>query len=165
MAITTQSLRSERWRTGKRFIYLDNFTLPAGAVHDIAFGVPSSDIIIESVEIEANVENLSWEAFAGSVIVEADDTILTGIPRNMVAATKPNVEIVLNPVVLDPGQSMSGKAINLVAEIYRNNNYYLREGIITSDFVFQGGLAYLLRITNTSGAPTDIEITMSLSNT
>jgi len=165
MAITVETIREARWREGKRFIYLDTITaLAAGASENVLICVGDKNVIVEAIGVEANVEELEWEAFAGTQFTEGTGTEIIAIPRNSAADSKPGSETTKNPTITNDGQSLSGVPLKLVAQIFRNNNYYLNEEIISDDFVFLADTCYLIRITNTSTDPTDIQLVIDISN-
>jgi len=166
MALTIETIREARWREGKRFIYLDNVVaLAAGASEDILICVADQNIIIEGVSVEANVESLTWEPFVGTQFTEGTGTELNAIPRNSAADSKAGAMLTKGATITNDGQSLSGVPLNIVAQIFRNNNYYLNEELISNDFVFMANTCYLIRLTNNSADPTDIQVSIDISNT
>ena len=165
MAMTVETIREARWREGKRFIYLDTITaLAAGANENVVICVGDKNVIVESIRIEANVQKLEWEVFSGTQFTEGTGTELNAIPRNSAANSQAESEVTKNPTITNDGQSLSGVPLELVAQIFRNNNYYLNEQIISSDFVFLANTCYLFRLTNTSANSTDIQLIIDISN-
>lgn len=165
MAQTVETIIEARWRQGKRFVYLANVEgLIAGAEANILVCVGNENIIVEGFRIEANVEKLSWEAFGGTQHTEGAGTQVKAIARNSAADTEPKQTLILNPTITNNGQSLTDQAVKIVAQIFRNNNYYLNDELISSDFSFMKNLCYLIKITNTSSAATDIQMTMNVSS-
>ncbi|UKH48591.1 hypothetical protein [Vibrio phage vB_ValP_FGH] len=165
MAMTVETIREARWREGKRFIYLDTITaLAAGASENVLICVGDKNVIVEGIGVEANVEELEWEAFAGTQFTEGTGSELVAIARNAAADSQPGSEVTKNPTITNDGQSLSGVPLKLIAQIFRNNNYYLNEQIIENDFVFLANTCYLFRLTNTSAEPTDIQLAIDISN-
>lgn len=153
MALTIETIREARWREGKRFIYLDNIVgLAAAATEDVL------------ICVEANVESLTWEPFIGTQFTEGTGTELSAIPRNSAADSRPGAKITKAATITNDGQSLSGVPLNIVAQIFRNNNYYLNEDLISSDFVFMASTCYLIRLTNNSADATDVQLVIDISN-
>lgn len=166
MTQVIETLKENRWKNGKRFLFLMNINaIPAAGVRDVVICVGDENIIIEKMSIEANVENMTWQAFAGTQYTEGTGTVIAPIPRNSLADTESMTDVNQSPTVTNDGQSFTAQPLNLVAQIYRNNNYYMNEDLLSSDFIFKANQCYLIRLTNTSADTTDVQFSISTSNT
>ena len=166
MAIVVETIKENRWRNGLRFLHLMNINaLNAGAEADVLICVGDKNVVIEHASVEANVAQLTWQAFAGTEFTAGTGSSIRPIPRNSVTNTNSSALVTLNPVITAVGQPFTQQPINLIAQIYRNNRYYMSENLIESDFVFKSNRCYLIRLKNTSSDETDIQFSMSTANT
>lgn len=160
-----ETIQENRWRNGKRFLYLMNLDAVAAAgVKDVLICVGDKPVIIKNMGLEANVEQMTWQAFAGTQYNEGTGTEIAPIPRNNLADTESLATVTLAPTITNPGQSFTAQPLKLAAQIFRNNNYYMDEDLVSSDFVFKANTCYLIRLTNTSTDPTDVQFTISTAN-
>lgn len=165
MAQTVETIKEARWRNGKQFLFLMNINdLAVGADADVVICIGDKPVIIETINLEADAESLTWQAFGGTQITDGTGTAINPIPRNGLAATKPNASVLGGPAITFDGQAFTNQPLNLIAQIFRNNNYYLDQDLISTDFSFAANTCYLIRLTNTSADPANIQFTISTSN-
>lgn len=165
MTQVIETVKEDRWRRGKEFLFLMNFNgVLAGGEIEVLICVGDKPIIIENMGLEANVEKMLWQAFIGAEYTEGTGTEINAIPRNESADTSPLARVLVSPTVTSDGASFTAQPLNLVAQIYRNNAYYLNQDLISSDFVFKENNCYLIRLTNNSDDTTDLQLTISTSN-
>ncbi len=166
MSQLVETIKENRWRNGLRFLHLMNINaLSAGAEADVLICVGDKNVVIENVSVEANVEKLTWQIFVGTEFTPGTGSNINKIPRNSVVDTTSSALVTLNPEITATGQSLTQQPMNLVAQIFRNNLYYMKEYLIENDFVFESNRCYLIRLKNTSSDITDIQFNISTANT
>lgn len=166
MTQTIETIKENRWRNGKQFITLMNIdALPAGISENVLICIGDKNVIVESISIQANVESLSWRIFAGAQFTDGSGTEVKPIKRNSAVEAETGTVTYLAPTITDDGQSFTEQPIKLIAQIFRNNNYFMEQDLISSDFIFIANTCYLIRLINTSADATNIQFTISTSNT
>ena len=167
MTQVIETIRESRWRNGKRFIHLTGASaLIAGGSFGVEVRCGLENAIIENLTIESNASVMTWQTFRNSNILVNTGTLIKEIARNSVAATKPSYTTRLGSTIVNPGTPILGaNPIELVAQNYQNNRYYLNEELLTSDYMLEANVVYLLQFTNTSTNPINVALTMSLANT
>jgi hypothetical protein len=159
-----ETIKENRWRNGKRFLFLNNIDeILAGESADILICVGDKNVILESMNVKANVESLSWQGFIGVVADTGSGDNILPLPKNASADTEAGMNAVLSPIVTVPGQPIT-VSLNMVAEIYRNNAYYLNQTLISSDFTLLANTCYGIQIKNTSDKDTSVQLIMNISN-
>lgn len=165
MTQTVETISEKRWREGKRFIYLANIPdLTTGASANLVICTGEHPATVENISIEANVESLAWQPFINSEFNIGTGVGVTPIPRNSVAATHPEAKLTIDPQITADGQQLTASPVNLVAEVLRNNAYYLKETLIDGNFTLESKRCYLIRLTNNSDRDTSVELSMSIAN-
>lgn len=165
MTQVIETVKEDRWRRGKEFLFLMNFNgVLAGAEIDVLICVGDKPIIIENMGLEANVEKMLWQAFFGAEFTAGTGIDINAIARNASADTASLASVTVSPTVTSDGSSFTAQPLNLVSQIYRNNAYYLKQDLISSDFTFKENSCYLIRLTNNSDDTTDLQFTISTSN-
>lgn len=165
MAQTVETVTEKRWREGKRFIYLTNIpSLVSGASANILICIGDKPVTVEDISLEANVESLSWQPFVGTEFTEGTGQVINPIPRNSLAATKAQATATIDPTVTSDGQQLTAVPLNIIAEVFRNNAYYLKETLLSDNFTLEANRCYLIRLNNTSDGDTSVEFSMSIAN-
>ena len=159
-----ETLKENRWRRGKRFLHLFNMpsVLPGGTA-SVLICTGDEPIVVERMAIEANVELLSWQDFVGTVFTDGTGTASAAIPRNSVASVEEQADVTVTPTITNQGSPFS-IPVNLVAQVFRNNFYYMNEVILDGDFTLEPNNCYMVEFKNTSDTETTIEMSLSISN-
>lgn len=164
MSQVTKTITEDRWGRGKRFLHLFSLeNIPAGDSASVVICTDDNPVVVEKMDIKANVEVLSWQGFVDTEFASGTGSKSNGIPRNSAAKEEESATVTTNPTVTSQGNAFS-LPINLVAQVFRNNFYYLTDVILDGDFYLEPNTCYMVDFKNTSDAETTIEMALSISN-